>query len=125
MSKHNLKNPLTYYSASIIYLYSTPFKHNILDIQEKSSHWNAMPFFFGLFCLEADTLHILSVGLRLHADWGADNVVWKIEGVYEFASHQPYLVTEVDYQFTDSLQAKRGSLGPGSGLKVELKLDIC
>jgi hypothetical protein len=75
--------------------------------------------------LEADTLHILSIGLRLHADWGADNVIWKIKGVYEFMSHQPHLVTEVNYQFTNSLQAKRGSSGPKSGLKVELKLDIC
>ena len=61
-----------------------------------------MPMFVG--CLKTDTLCILRIGLRLHADWGTDDLIWNIEGVNEFTSHEPHLVTEVVYQFMDSLQ---------------------
>lgn len=40
-------------------------------------------------------LSILSICLRLHADWGTNDEIWKIKCIDEFLNDKPHLVTEV------------------------------
>jgi hypothetical protein len=54
--------------------------------------------------LEANILGVLCIGLRLHANWGTDDKIWKVKCVDEFSRHKPHLVTEVVCQLMNSLQ---------------------
>lgn len=57
-----------------------------------------------VYTLEANILGVLCIGLRLHANWGTDDEIWKVKCVDEFLRHKPHLVTEVVCQLMNSLR---------------------
>jgi hypothetical protein len=51
-------------------------------------------------------LGVLCIGLRLHANWGTDDEIWKIKSINKFSRHKPHLITQVVCQFMNSLQGE-------------------
>lgn len=73
-----------------------------------------------VYTLKANILGVLCIGLRLHANRGTDDEIWKVKCINEFSCHKPHLVTEVVCQLMNSLQTYKGGLVSGSRLQFTL-----